>query len=161
MTIQQLVNKAARLQFVELLQAQAEHPGRKLLNFGLVELVFRDDLFDELTLLFGAIPRAGLVTVHAVAVRRHKAGLLDLLIHYFLKRFIETRTFLTHVVEVRELSFDRDTELMLAVSGQTQTLRIIGNEFNCHCVFPFFVIVDEKKEPSRWGWALSDRGFLR
>ena len=56
--------------------------------------------------IVSVVMRRSLVTIHAIAVRRHEPGFLDLLIDDPLQRFVKLGTILCDVVQVLQLGLD-------------------------------------------------------
>src|SRR5205823_13599778 len=96
--IQKLVNQSARLQLIERLNCRAEHFASKTVKDVLVEVVFFSDLFDQFPLFLRTVPSTVLIHFHAVAIRRNKSGLLDMLIDCLLQRIVQPSAFFAHAV---------------------------------------------------------------
>jgi len=73
---------------------------------------------------------------------------LDFFVHALLKRVIKAGTLSRHIVDVADLGLDANRELVARISGKAQTLRVVGNEFECHGGF-FFLVVPWKTSETK------------
>ena len=144
MEFEQTVDEPAGLKAVERLDRCTEHLLGQRLHVPLVEVVFGDELEDELLLPVRAHPGVRtrllvvvgcrvaalrtsflVVAVHAVAGGIGQiADLLDLIVHALLEQMVQPGTFLLDLGEVREFGADADNERVTAEVGQPELLAV-------------------------------------
>ena len=150
----QLFDEPGGLELVELPDALAEAVLGQFIDLGFIEPVVVHDLDDEILLLGRAVPLfvvavggltvavavarvAGGVAVRvAIAVGRFGLGqpadLLNARINAVLKQTIQASGLGRNLVDVGDLSFQREAELMAAVAGQTDFLAVVGFDDESH-----------------------------
>ena len=69
-----------------------------------------------------------------------ETDLLDVAVHAVLQHLVEAGGFFFRLRDVRQLRFERDAELMAAVTGQADLLTIVGFEGD-HVIFLSLVMV--------------------
>jgi len=132
--LEQLSDETGGLELVEQLDPGAETVEGELFDGVPFEFMLGDQLQDEFLLLVGAGPAAGGevgaggvlqaetdIVLESVFVSGDKADLLDFAIDGVLKKTVEPRGFALHLAEVRQFCLDRDTELVGAVAGETES----------------------------------------
>lgn len=153
--VEQFVDEARGFDFVEDAHAFAEACDREGLDVGFSELVFFNELQDQILLLVGTFPRrsalpignggdvgrlaemmlcgvAGFGWIHAVVSGRNKASAEHLLVHVGLEELIETRGLCGDVGGGAQFRFNRDGELVGGIIWKTHFFTVVGDKFDGH-----------------------------
>ncbi len=143
--LEDAINETARLEFVELLHGGPEHFPAEVFDVLLVEVVLLDKFQDQVLLLVTAMPaiaigvpvrnrsnrlsgvRGGLLG-DSISLVRDKSRALDFLVHAALERVVEAGAFARHIVDVADLGFDANRELVARIARKSETLRVVGAE---------------------------------
>ena len=139
--LKQLLDQPGGFELVELLDALAEPLLRQPFDVVFVELLFGDDLEDQVALLGRAVPAlAGTVGWVSIAVAiggavgwsGQEADFLDAGVHAVLQQPIQAGGLGGNLGDVGDLGLEGEAELMTAVTGQTDLLGIIAFEHEGH-----------------------------